>query len=90
LSAWVGQTVELRGATRHVVILAGGQEVARHARGTAARIVLDPEHFEGPATDRVLPPVPLGGMGQRLAEIAAMVPETRPLDLYASLAEVAR
>jgi hypothetical protein len=29
-------------------------------------------------------------MGRRLEEIAAMVPERRPLDLYAALAEVAR
>jgi hypothetical protein len=41
-------------------------------------------------TDRVMPPTPLGRMGQRLAEIAAMEPEKRPLDLYAACAEVAR
>jgi len=29
-------------------------------------------------------------MGSRLAEIAALVPEQRPLDLYAALVEVAR
>jgi hypothetical protein len=29
-------------------------------------------------------------MGRRLAEIAAMEPQQRPLDLYAALAEVAR
>jgi len=29
-------------------------------------------------------------MGRRLQEIAEMVPEKRPLDLYAELAEVAR
>jgi hypothetical protein len=38
----------------------------------------------------VLAPIPLGRMGRRLAEIAAMVPQRRPLDLYAALAEVAR
>lgn len=88
--AWLGQAVEVRGAARHVVILAGGRVVARHERGTERRIVLDPAHFEGPATDRVLAPLPLGRMGRRLEEIAAMVPETRPLDLYAALAEGAR
>ena len=34
--------------------------------------------------------LPWGGWGQRLAEIAAMEPEKRPLDLYAACAEVAR
>jgi hypothetical protein len=29
-------------------------------------------------------------MGRRLAEIAAMAPERRPIDLYAALAQVAR
>jgi hypothetical protein len=29
-------------------------------------------------------------MGRRLAEIAALTPERRPVDLYAALAEVAR
>jgi hypothetical protein len=38
----------------------------------------------------VLPPIPLGKMGRKLAEIAALAPEQRPLDLYAALAEVAR
>jgi len=61
-----------------------------HERHTPERIVIDPRHFEGESTDRVLAPIPLGRMGRRLAEIAAMVPQRRPLDLYAALAEVAR
>ena len=52
--------------------------------------MLEPGHFEGESTDTVIAPVPLGRMGARLAEIAAMRPEHRPLDLYAALAEVAR
>lgn len=71
-------------------ILSGAKVVATHPRGTAERIVLDPSHYEGEATDRVLPPEPLGRMGKRLTEIAAMTPETRPVDLYAALSEVAR
>lgn len=86
----VGSTVEIRGGARHVLALARGEVVARHPRGTAARIVIDPAHFEGPATAEVLPPPPLGRMGRRLLEIAAMEPQRRPLDLYAALAEVAR
>jgi hypothetical protein len=52
--------------------------------------VIDPRHYEGEATARVLPPLPLGRMGKRLQAIAEMEPQKRPLDLYAALAEVAR
>jgi hypothetical protein len=53
-------------------------------------VLIDPRCYEGEATERVLPPPPLGRMGRRLAEIAALPVEQRPLDLYAALAEVAR
>jgi hypothetical protein len=53
-------------------------------------VVIDPRHYEGEATGTVLPPTPLGKMGRRLQQIAAMTPQQRPLDLYAALAEVAR
>ena len=52
--------------------------------------MIDPAHYEGESTDTVRAPMPLGKMGRRLQEIAAMAPEERPLDLYAALAEVAR
>ncbi len=88
--ALLGQSVEVRGCARHVQILAGAQVVAVHPRATPERIVLDPSHFEGESTPSVLAPPPLGRMGARIAEIAAMNPEQRPLDLYAALAEVSR
>lgn len=68
----------------------GWQSRARVERGTAARVLIDPTCQEGEATERVLPPAPLGRMSNRLAEILAMPVATRPLDLYAALAEVAR
>lgn len=88
--ALVGRTVEVRGTATAVQIFHGCECVATHPRHTALRIVLDPAHFEGPSTARVIAPLPLGRMGRRLAEIAALAPECRPLDLYAALAEVAR
>lgn len=88
--ALVGQRVEVRGCARHVQILAGADIVAAHPRATAHRIVLDPGHFQGESTETVIAPAPLGRMGTRIAEIAALAPESRPLDLYAALAEVAR
>jgi len=52
--------------------------------------VLDPRHYDGPSTPRVTAPPPLGRMGRRLQEIAAMPVAHRPIDLYAALAGAAR
>jgi transposase len=86
----LGQPVEVRGCAGRVQVLYGARIVAVHPRHTRRRLLLDPGHFEGEATAEILPPPPLGRMGRRLAEIGALVPEQRPLDLYAALAEVAR
>lgn len=86
----VGREVEIRGCASSVVIVSGAHILARHARGTAERIVLDQSHFEGAATASVLAPQPLGKMGRKLQEIYDLAPEARPLDLYAALVEVAR
>jgi transposase len=87
---YVGRRVEVRGCAGRVHVLADSVIVADHARGTAQRLVLDPAHYDGPSTAAIAAPLPLGRMGTRLAEIAAMVPERRPVDLYAALVEVAR
>ena len=86
----VTQRVEIRGCADTVQVLAGGDVVAIHPRHTQERLLIDPRHFEGASTPEVVAPLPLGRMGRRLAEIAALVPQQRPLDLYAALAEVAR
>lgn len=88
--AWVGQRVEVRGCARTVQILAEGKVLREYQRGTAERVLIDSSCYEGEATDRVLPPRPLGRMGRRLQEIYEMPVEARPLDLYAALSEVAR
>lgn len=87
---YVGQQVEVRGCATVIQVFGNGIIVAQHPRHGEALIVLDPRHFDGEQTERIIPPPPLGRMGQRLAELAAMPPEKRPLDLYAALAEVAR
>ena len=84
------QVVEVRGCASTVQVWTEGQIVASHARHTRSRILLDPAHYEGPSTQRIQAPTPLGRMGRRLQEISAMVPERRPIDLYAALAGVAR
>jgi transposase len=88
--AWVGQRVEVRGCARTVQILADGRVLCEYPRRTSARVLIDPSCYEGEATDRVLPPRPLGKMGRRLQEIWEMPVEQRPLDLYQALAGVAR
>lgn len=88
--AHVGERVEVRGCAGRVQILSGGRIVRSYPRGTAERVLIDPSCYEGEATERVMAPVPLGRMGRRLQEIAALPVEQRPLDLYAALAEVAR
>ncbi|MEN8161955.1 MAG: IS21 family transposase [Myxococcota bacterium] len=88
--AYAEREIEVRGCARVVQLWADGKVLAEHPRGTRRRLLIDPSHYEGPSTKGVQAPVPLGRMSRRLEEIAAMVPEQRPLDLYAALAEVAR
>jgi transposase len=84
------QVVEVRGCTAAVQVWAEGEIVASHPRHTRARLLLDPAHYDGPSTDRVMAPTPLGRMGRRLQELWALAPERRPIDYYAACAEVAR
>jgi transposase len=88
--AYAHQEVEVHGCAAVVQIWAAGRVVAEHPRGTPARNVFDPAHYEGVDTERVLAPAPLGRMGRKLQEIWQLAPERRPIDLYAALAEVAR
>ena len=84
--------VEARGCAGKVRIFDEdtGMELITYPRHTRERILIDPSCYEGKATDRVLPPRPLGRMGRKLEELAAMSVDQRPVDLYAELAEVAR
>lgn len=100
--AWVGRRVEVRGTHARVVILGGGHEIARHARGTPQRLLLDPDHYEGLSTDRVERPTPLGrrarlqmaGLSGASREAVTRGPSpeqlTRPLERYAQLVEALR
>ena len=90
VSAYLDRQVEVRGGAGCVQVLADQQVIAQHARHTERRLLIDPAHYEGPDTATVQAPTPLGRMGRRLQELAAMPVQQRPLDLYAALAEVAR
>jgi hypothetical protein len=92
--AYVGRTIEVRGTAAHVVMWASGAAVARHARGTAQRLVLDDAHYTGDSTATVLAPTPLGRRARvQLTAVphAAALPLpaqiTRPLSQYASLVD---
>lgn len=91
--AAVGRPVEVRGTAAHVVILADGRELARHARHTAARLVLTPAHYEGTSTATVRAPTPLGRRARvQLGTWPGLpTPATvgRPLDAYVTLVEEA-
>lgn len=87
---FVDRRVEVRGCVRTVQILADGRVLREYPRHSQQRLLIDPSCYDGEATDRVLPPKPLGRMGRKLQEIYDMPVEQRPLDLYAALAEVAR
>ena len=84
------QLVEVRGCAQTVEIWAEGSLLIDYPRRTTERVLIDPRCYEGEATDRVIPPPPLGRMGRRLEEILQMPVQSRPLDLYAALMEVAR
>ncbi|MDT8342757.1 MAG: hypothetical protein RQ751_14700, partial [Longimicrobiales bacterium] len=99
---WVGRQVEVLGTHAQVVVRAGGEEVARHPRHTRARLVIDPDHFEGESTADVLRPTPLGQRARlQMAGLSGpsrtalwLLPEPdrlrRPLEAYAELVEALR
>ena len=87
--AWVGRTIDVRGTAQHVVLWAGGAEIARHARGTERRLVLDDAHFSGASTDTVLAPTPFGRRARAqlgaVPHAAAQLPLTQYTQLLAAL-----
>jgi transposase len=86
----VGEAVEVRGVAGAVQVLKACRVVALHPRGTARRLLIDQRHYDGPSSERVIAPPPLGRMGARVQELATAPVARRSVDLYAALAEVAR
>jgi transposase len=85
-----GLSVEVRGCSEVVQFWHEGQVVAQHPRHSRQRLLLVPAHYEGPGDDRVMPPVPLGQMGRKLAELAEQPVQRRSAEFYAALLEVSR
>jgi transposase len=86
--AWVDRLVEVRGTAQHVVVLGEGRELARHPRGTARRLVLDPTHYDGPSTATVTRPTPFG-LRARLQVAGLPMPRAvaRPFSAYVALVD---
>jgi transposase len=87
--AWVDHDVEVLGTAAHVLVMGGGKEIARHPRRTEARLLLDPAHFEGESTDRVIRPTPLGRRAQ-LQVRGLSSPSRRHLEWVPPAAELSR
>lgn len=99
---WVGRRVEIWGTLSHVVIRGDGEEIARHARRSQQRLLIDPRHYEGASTDRVERPTPLGqrarlqmaGLSGTSRQALLAVPErdriARPMEAYVELVEALR
>ncbi len=89
---YVGRAVEVRGCSDRVQVLdpQTGIVLVSYPRHTPERILIDPACYQGPGTEGVMPPKSLGRMARRLAELASLPVERRPVDLSAALAEVAR
>lgn len=100
--AWVGRHVDVWGTLEHVVVRGASSEIARHARSTKARLLINPDHYEGPSTDRVERPTPLGrrarlqvaGLSSSSRHALLLVPDreqvVRPLDDYVRMVEALR
>ena len=85
-----------------MVIRGTGEEVARHTRGTKARLLIEPDHYEGPSTDQVERPTPLGhrarlqvaGLSSASQHALLRTPGrehvVRPLDDYVRMVEALR
>lgn len=90
--AWMGRTVEVRGATQHVVVWAEGQQLARHPRHTGERLVIDERHYGGASTDTVVAPTPFGqrarqqlAAGPHAERLPAPDAIARPMTQYTAL-----
>lgn len=86
--AFVGRTVEVRGALGAVLFYSDNVLIAEHPRHTQRRLLINPAHYEGAPVDTVVPPAPLGRLTREILSLWDMPVERRPIDLYEQLLEV--
>jgi len=85
---YIGEYVEIRGCPGTVKILKDGMLLASHLRHTETLLVINQDHYEGKATDRVLCPAPLGRVTKTLLSFVDLPVERRAIRAYEKLCEV--
>lgn len=87
--AFVGRTVQVRGAAQKVDIYGDGRLLIRYPRHTSSRLLIDQACYEGQTTPQVERPTPLGRLGQAIVLPQSWEAPRRPLSAYAALVEQA-
>ena len=67
-----------------------GAVVHQYPRNTEPKLLIEPSHYEEDPAGQVKAPLPLGRVAQRLQQIAEEEIQTRSIDCYARLAELAK
>lgn len=80
--------VEVRGCAETIEVYYDGRLQATHPRGTKEKLLINPDHYEGKATEDRLPPFPLGRMGSRIMELVTQEVDIPAAEMYERLAEV--
>jgi transposase len=80
--ALVGRSVSVRGCETTVEIYSGVERVATFPRHTACRSLIDQAHYEGPSTDEITAPVPLGEIGRQIVLSRSWEASHRSIDVY--------
>jgi len=73
------QQVTVRGCGAEVQIWSDGELLRRYPRHTKCRMLIDQSCYEGPSTDRVLAPHPLGKLGRTIVLEKSWEAPQRPL-----------
>jgi len=87
-----GGVVDVRGCAGAVEIYRRGERIARFPRHTDCRLLVDQAHYDGPSSERIIAPAPLGRMARQLVlprswELPNMVVPTRRLEQYQRVVE---
>jgi hypothetical protein len=87
--AYALSEVEVRGCAGVVQIVDPAQAriIKTWPRGTAARLLIDQDCYDGESTERVAAPMPLGRVGRRLVELTDHAAPKRSIEIYAALAD---
>ena len=83
--AWCGWSVQVRGCGQQVRIYGQGDCLACFPRGTSCRLLVDQEHYEGPAEPGVTAPTPLGRIGQEIVLRRSWEAPSRAIERYEQL-----